>query len=167
MGRIVGLILLLFSGLSFCRNQAVAQVSSPAVGECDYAACALRVRGGAVLAGEKAVEVGRFGFFSSPEVRPLMEASDSAAYHFSVVEGNHGSGQVMSLIGVVSLFLSPLAIGGWEGSAGEWIGYGMLIGGGGLFWSGNRRLGTARRAMADAIWWYNSTLVSAPPTGPR
>lgn len=162
MARIVGFVVLLVSSGALFPGHGAAQAPS----DCDYASCALRIRGRSVLAGEAATEVGRYGFFSSPEVRPLMEASDSASYYFSIVEDNYGSGQYRSLIGVVSLFLSPFAIGGWEGSPGAWIGWGMLIGGAGLIWSGNRRLGTARHAMADAIWWYNSTMVLSAPAGP-
>ena len=161
MARVVGLVVLLVSAGTLFPGQGAAQAAS----DCDYASCALRIRGGSVLAGEAAREVGRYGRFSSPDVRGLMEESDSAAYYFGIVEDNYASGQVRSLIGVVALVLSPFAAIGWQGSPGEWIAYGVLIGGFGLIWSGGRRLGTARRAMADAIWWYNSDIVSS--TGAR
>ena len=49
-------------------SHGVAQARS----DCDYASCALRIRGKSVLAGKAAIEVGRYGFFSSPEARSLM-----------------------------------------------------------------------------------------------
>ncbi len=161
MVRIAALVVLLVSSGVLFPGHGVAQVSS----DCDYASCALRIRGGSVLAGEAAREMGRYGYFSSPDIRPLLEASDSASYYFSIVEDNYGSGRVRELVGLVALLFSPFAIGGWEGSPGEWIGYGMLIGGAGLTWSGGRRLSRARSAMADAIWWYNSDVVSSAPPG--
>ena len=159
--RIAGLVVLLVSSGALFPDHGVAQGSS----DCDYASCALRIRGGSVLAGEAAREVGRYGYFSSPDIRPLLQPFDSASYYFSIVEDNYGSGRVRDLVGLVALLFSPLAIGGWESSPGEWIGYGMLIGGAGLVWSGNRRLSAARSAMADAIWWYNSEIVSPAPSG--
>lgn len=161
MPRIVGLVVLLVSSGALFPGRGIAQAAS----DCDYASCALRIRGRSILAGEPAVEVGRYGYFSSPDMRPLIEVSDSAAYYFSIVENNYKPGQIMALVGSVAFIFSPIAIGGWEGSPGAWIGWGMLIGGGWLVWSGNRRIRTARNAMGDAIWWYNSDIVSS--TGPR
>ena len=158
---IAGLVVLLVSSGALFPDHGVAQGSS----DCDYASCALRIRGGSVLAGEAAREVGRYGYFSSPDIRPLLQPFDSASYYFRIVEDNYGSGRVRDLVGLVALLFSPFAIGGWESSPSEWIGYGMLIGGAGLVWSGNRRLSAARSAMADAIWWYNSAIVSPAPSG--
>ena len=162
MARIAGLVVLLVGNGALFPGHGVAQAAS----DCDYASCALRIHGRSILAGEAAREVGRYGRFSSPEVGPLMEVSDSASYYFSIVEENYTPGQVMSLIGVVAFAFSPLAIGGWEGSPGEWIGWGMLTGGFGLIWSGNRRIRAAGNAMADAVWWYNADIVSSSSAGP-
>ena len=161
MARIAGFVVLLVGSGALSPGRGVAQAAS----DCDYASCALRIHGRSVLAGEATREVGRYGRFSSPELGPLMEVSDSASYYFSIVEDNYGRGQIMSLIGGMAFVFSPIAIVGWDDSPGEWIGWGMLVGGFGLVWSGNRRIRTARNAMSDAIWWYNSTMVSSAPPG--
>ena len=163
MAQIVGLVVLLVASGAVFPVPGVAQVSS----DCDYASCALRIRGRSILAGEPAVEVGRYGYFSGPDISPLLEASDSAAYYFRIVEDNYTPGRVMGLIGGVAFAFSPIAIGGWEGSPGERIGWGMLVGGFGLLWFGNRRIRTAVNAMGDAVWWYNFDVVSSAPPGSR
>jgi len=139
-----------------------AQDTTTTAASCTYASCALRMSGTSILAGTDGRKVGSFGFLSAPRLGPWIGVSDSASYHFQVVEDNFVSGQVMSLSGLVLSTLGIVATSGWEGSDRGWIGIGVTAVGLGLEIWGGRKTRRAYDAMQSAIWWYNGSLSGDP-----
>jgi hypothetical protein len=137
---------------------------------CTYAACALRLRGNTIVAGTEGRAVGSFGFFSPPQLRPWIEVSDSASAYLRLAEASYTSGQVLSLVGMVTVIAGVVVSSTWHDDAGRAGALAAQLGGFTALAIGGRRVGRARDAVQTAIWWYNGALAGspvAPRTGPR
>lgn len=161
------------AGTAAAQGVAAAAALSgvPALAECTYRTCALWRSGSEVLAGAEGTEVGSFGMFDSPDLRPLIELSDSAAYHFAVVERNYASGSFMSFFGLLSYFGGFALIQGKRETDARIIG--SILAGAGLTAGliGRRRMTRADGAMNRSIWWHNEALATdgtvPAPLSPR
>jgi hypothetical protein len=126
---------------------------------CTYYTCALRLRGGDLLAGVEGERITSFGFLSGPQLRPWMEVSDSASYYVDLVGSNYVSGKTMSLVGTLMWVGGVLAVEGLDRDGQRAAGLAVSLTGLTLFLIGNSRVGRAGAAMQSAIWWYNASLV--------
>lgn len=137
----------------------------PDRGECTWAACALRMQGGAILAGEEGVRITSFGFLDAPTLTPWMEVSDSAAHYARIVEANYVRGQVLTLSGSV-VFLAGVTMLALDEGDGDvdlsWAGIGTAVVGALLAHRGRTHLRRSSRAAESAIWWYNRSLAEDP-----
>jgi len=134
--------------------------------ECTYAACALRLQGGSIVAGAQPTTVTRLPFWSNPELRPWMVTSDSVENYVDVVEANWKSGNLLSysgmLVGVVGFALTRPFEAGVTDDTRYWVGLGLMGAGIGLGLRGSSKQQRARDALSTAIWWYNGELEGGP-----
>ena len=133
--------------------------------DCTYASCALRLSGRTIYAGQEGREVGSFGFFAAPPLRPLVELSDSASHYFAIVENNHRSGRIMSFAGTGMVYLAWGLLRAWDHrtfQTSDWITLGVGVAGMAGSIVGYRRTHRARDALTKSIWWYNAALANPP-----
>lgn len=143
--------------------QPLAAQAGPVPEACDYAACALRVHGSDLLAGESGEKVAGFGFFSAPDLRELMSVSDSATHYLDVLESNYGSGMLMGTLGFAAGFIAT-SVG--DVGRNEEVRIGVAVSSLVLIVWGGVRVRRSQSALHSAVWWYNRELVESSVAGP-
>ena len=144
-------------GWSHCGAQAVRAGYADSL--CTYQSCALRLQGRSIVAGIEGREVGGFGFFSAPELRPWIELSDSASEYLRVVEQNYSSGKILNLTGALAVGVGVvLGRGTWKTDASHVASVGLVLSGYAALIAGDRRVRRSWNAVQSSMWWYNAAL---------
>lgn len=159
------LVLIALPLLGLAEGAAAQAPSDAPPRDCTYASCALRLSGRTIYAGQEGREAGSFGFFAAPQLRPLVELSDSASHYFAIVEENHRSGRIMSFAGQGMFTVAWVLLSAWDHrtlQTSDWITLGVGVAGTAAFIVGHRRTHRAEDALTKSIWWYNAALADPP-----
>jgi hypothetical protein len=144
--------------LLLCLPLATATAQRPE--DCDYAACALRLRYSLfsirLVQGQDQQRVASLGLFP-PTVALFAERSDTAAQHYASFRRRHTSGALLTLAGTIAATAGLLAY-----DSDDDLGVTLVIGGGFLGIGGAIQATRAREQLSQAVWWYNRTLAAAP-----
>lgn len=161
----VGLVLVMGSQVGAQGEmQKSASLASPgaitnAPAECDYNACALRMKlswgNRLIIRGEQEQRVGKVSMFSATSLESIVASSPEAAGEARLFQKNYTPGEVFSGAGAFVMVLSAAVASGNNSVIGPVAG--VVVGSSMLFYGVVRHV-RAENALNKAIWLYNRSL---------
>ena len=140
---------------SVASRDAIA--NAPA--DCDYNACALRVKlswgNRLIIRGEQEQRVGKVSIFSATSLESIVASSPEAAAEARVFQKNFTPGEVFSGVGAFLMVLSAAVASGNDSVIGPVAG--VVVGSSMLFYGVFRHV-RAENALNKTIWLYNRSL---------
>jgi len=126
---------------------------------CDYNACALRVKiawgNRLIIRGQQEQQVGKLGMFSANNLESLVASSQEAAAEARIFQKNHKPGEILLLLGTFTMVFSASVASGSESAVGPIAG--VAAGISMLFYGVFQRV-RADNSLSKTIWLYNRSL---------
>src|SRR5688500_14966295 len=164
----IGLVLGMVSqlGAQGASQQSSSSASPAAQGpvtsatpNCDYNACALRVKiawgNRLIIRGQQEQQVGKLGMFSSTNLESLVASSQEAAADGRVFQRNHKRGEIFLFLGSFTMVFSASVASGSDSAVGPIAG--VVAGISMLFYGVFQRV-RADNSLSKTIWLYNRSL---------
>jgi hypothetical protein len=126
---------------------------------CDYNACALRVKiawgNRLIIRGQQEQQVGKLGMFSANNLESLVASSQEAAAEARIFQKNHKPGEILLFLGTFTMVFSASVASGSESAVGPIAG--VAAGISMLFYGVFQRV-RADNSLSKTIWLYNRSL---------
>ena len=138
---------------------AVRSPVTSAPADCDYNACALRMKlswgNWRILRGERGQQVAKLGMFNAPDIESIVRTSPEALAELQTFRRNYTSSEVMQVLGVL---LMSVGLASASANHSDVVPFTSVVGGGALVIYGVSRHVTAFNALHKTIWLYNRSL---------
>lgn len=138
---------------------AVHNVGPNASADCDYNACALRMKlswgNWLIIRGEQEQRVAKLGIFRAPGVESIVASSPDAVAAARMFRNNYTPGEVLQVVGVLMM---GVGLASAPGNHSAVIPFTGVLGGGAVLLYGVSRRVRAFNALNKTIWLYNRSL---------
>ncbi len=146
-------------GAQHSASLASQRAITGAPADCDYNACALRVKlswgNRLIVRGEQEQRVGKVSMFSATSLESIVASSPQAAAEARVFQQNYTPGEIFSGVGIFLMVLSAAVASGNDSVIGPVAG--VAVGSSMLFYGVFRHV-RAENALNKTIWLYNRCL---------